>query len=186
VPDKSISFHVGDKTITARDEHALARWLSIQERITHKSNSPQESTTMSIDLSAVVKAYGLQALTNYMKSEGTSFGVSEFELAQVATEHASRQYPNDRSDVAFAKLYSSEASLRDAIEIAKNASFTADAETMKESEAACAELAKIGAEKWPSLAVSQRFARACETHPELLRKAHRRPSVFSTSYPFPR
>ena len=189
VSDKTITFDVGDKTITARDERALARWLSVQERITHKSNSPQESITMStIDLSAVVKAYGLTALTKYMTSEGTSFGVSESELTTLATEHAKRVYPDDRGDVAFAKFYSSEdgASLRRAIEIAKNASFTGDAEAEADAAAACRELQAIGKARWGSLTPSQQFARAFETNPELAKRAHRRPSVFGTSFPFPR
>jgi len=142
----------------------------------------------NIDLSAVVKAYGLQALTKHMTSEGTSFGVSESELTALATEHAKRVYPDDRSDVAFAKLYSSEegASLRSAIEIAKNVAFTADAEAEADAAAACRELQAIGKARWGSLSPAQQFARAFETNPELAKRAHKRPSMLSTSFPFPR
>src|SRR5262249_29457357 len=165
------------------NERSLAEWLAIMRRLGIRKSTNSEEPTMSIDLSAIVKSYGILALAKHLASEGKSFGISESELTKLATEDAQRRFPTDRSDVAFAKLYSSEegASLRSAIEIAKNVSFTADAEALKDSEAACAELAKIGAERWPSLSKSAQFARAFETNHELAKRAMRRPSMFSTT-----
>src|SRR5262249_60455125 len=97
-------------------------------------------------------------------------------------------YPSDTPQMAFTKLYTESNELRDAIEIAKGAAFqdaVSDA-IERDSREAMAELTKIGKARWPSLTPSQRFARAFETNPELARRAHRRPSVFSTSHPFPR
>src|SRR5262249_10715760 len=58
---RSVTF---DTTDGARmrfpSKRALAEWLAIQSRI-RKSNSPQEPTTMSLDLSAVVKAHAIAA-----------------------------------------------------------------------------------------------------------------------------
>src|SRR5262249_22460834 len=185
VPDKTIRFDVGDKTITARDERALARWLSVQERI-HKSNSTEESTTMSLDLSAVVKAHGIGALCRHMIKSATSFGVDEHALVKLATEDAQRKYPTDTPAIAFSKLYTESNELRDAIEIAKGVALQNDvADALaQDSEAACAELTAIGKARWPSLSPAQRFARAFETNPTLAARAHRRPGP-STSFPHP-
>src|SRR5262249_35303778 len=51
---------------------------------------------------------------------------------------------------------------------------------------ACAELQKIGNERWPSLSSAQRFARAAECNPQILKRAYRRPSVFAAgAFPHP-
>src|SRR5262245_6192269 len=102
------------------NERSLAEWLAIMRRLGIRKSNNSEEPTMSIDLSAIVKSYGILALAKHLASEGKSFGISESELTKLATEDAQRRFPTDRSDVAFAKLYSSEegASLRSAIEIA--------------------------------------------------------------------
>src|SRR5262249_38393443 len=135
------------------NERALAEWIAIQHRVRKSTTTPEDHHHMSntLDLSAIVKSYGLQALTKHMQAEGTSFGVSESELTSLATEHAQRLYPNDRPDVSFAKLYSEDQSLRSAIELAKNAAFTADAEAEADAAAACKELQAIGKARWGSL-----------------------------------
>src|SRR5262249_51255108 len=90
---------------------------------------------------------------------------------------------------AFAKVFSdtSEAGviLRRAYNICKNSAYESLAQDQADSEAACRELSAIGKKNWPSLTPAQRFARAFETNPELAKRAHKRPSVFSTSYPHP-
>ena len=143
----------------------------------------------NIDMSAIVKAHGV-ALFKYIVSENNSFGLSEEDVVKLATEHAARIYPGDRGDVAFAKMFSATdeagATLRAAVSVAKNASLqdAVAAEVEKDVRAACAELAKIGAQRWPSLTKAQQFARAAETNPTLLAKAHRRPGP-SVSFPYP-
>jgi len=167
------------------NERALAEWIAIQHRV-HKSNSTEESTTMSLDLSAVVKAHGIGALCRHMIKSATSFGVDEHQLVKLATEDAERKYPTDTPAIAFSKLYTESSELRDAIEIAKGVALQNDvADALaQDGEAACAELTAIGKARWPSLSPAQRFARAFETNPTLAARAHRRPGP-STSFPHP-
>ena len=141
---------------------------------------------MSLNLSEVVKAHGITALCKHMVAEGTSFGIDEHELVELATEDANRRYPSDTPAMAFSKLFMESSELREAIEIAKAAALQDDvaAEIEKDSRAACAELSEIGKRKWPSLTPAQRFARAAETHPAILARAHRRPGP-STSFAHP-
>jgi hypothetical protein len=182
-------FLFSKETFVRKSAAATARGVDggVQSRIS-KSTS-QDSTMTNIDMSAIVKAYGV-ALFKYIVSENNSFGLSEEDVVKLATEHAARIYPGDRGDVAFAKMFSSAdeagTTLRAAVEVAKNASLqdAVTAEVEKDSRAACAELAKIGAERWPSLTKAQQFARAAETNPSLLNRAHRRPGP-STSFAHP-
>src|SRR5262249_12646060 len=101
---------------------------------------------------------------------------------------AARRYPSDTPAMAFSKLYEENSELRDAIEIAKNVAFQDDltAQLEKDAAEACAELQKIGNERWPSLSSAQRFARAAECNPQILKRAYRRPSVFAAgAFPHP-
>ena len=183
---RPISFDTVDGThLKFPNERSLAVWLAAQERI-RKSATPEEPT-MSLDLSAVVKAHGIGALCRHFVKSQSSFGVDEHQLVQLATEDAQRRYPTDTSGMAFAKLYEEGDELRAAIELAKSAAFedAVTAEIEKDARDACAELAEIGKARWPSLSPSQRFARAFETaSPDLQRRAHRRPGP-STSFPNP-
>jgi hypothetical protein len=189
VPKKhrSITFDtIAGERMKFPDERSLAEWLAIQSRI---RKSTEDHPTMSINFSDVVKSHGI-ALFKHMVSEGTSFGLSEEDVVKLATEHAQRAHPGDRGDVAFAKMFSATdeagATLRAAVEVAKNASLqdAVTAELEKDSREAMEELTKIGKARWPNLNPSQRFARAFETHPELARRAHRRPGP-STSFAHP-
>ena len=178
----AITFDVGDQRLTFPNKRSLAIWLAAQERI----NKSQEDHTMPINLSDVVKNHGVIALAKFMVEQNSSFGATEHELVELATQDAARRYPSDTPPQAFAKLFMESRELRDAIEIAK-AAVLQDAvaeEIERDSRAACDELAKIGKAKWPSLTPSQRFARAFETHPELAKRAHRRPGP-STSFANP-
>jgi len=154
------------------------------------SKQHEDSTPMPINFSHVVKSHGI-ALFKHMVSEGTSFGLSEEDVVVLATEHAQRVHPGDRGDVAFAKMFSATdeagATLREAIQVAKNAALqdAVTAEIERDSREAMDELVAIGKQRWPSLTKAQQFARAAETHPALLNRAHRRPGP-STSFAFPR
>jgi hypothetical protein len=186
VPKKhrSITFDTVDGTrMKFPNERSLAEWLAIQSRI---SKSKKDPTPMSIDLSAVVKAHGIGALCRHMIKSASSFGVHEHELVQLATEDANRRYPSDSPAMAFSKLFMESSELREAIEIAKNASLQdAVAEELeRDSRKACEELSAIGKARWPSLSRSQQFARAAETNPAILNRAHRRPGP-STSFAHP-
>jgi hypothetical protein len=149
----------------------------------------EDSTPMPVNFSDVVKSHGI-ALFKHMVSEGTSFGLSEEDVVKLATEHAQRVHSGDRGDVAFAKMFSATdeagATLRAAVEVAKNASLqdAVAAEVERDSREAMEELSKIGKARWPNLTPAQRFARAFETNPELAKRAHRRPGP-STSFAHP-
>src|SRR5262249_16838992 len=192
VPDKSISFDVGDKTITARDERALARWLSVQERIQclHKSEDPTMSTTPEQKLPDVAKREGVHVICKIMVADRKSYGVSQDELVAMISDH--ERQDGETAAKCFSRHYEADTAdglaIRKAIEMTKNAPLQDDAatEAEKDAAAACAELAKIGAERWPSLSKAQQFARAFETNIDLAKRAYRRPSGFSTSFPFPR
>jgi hypothetical protein len=185
VPKKSITFDTIDGTrMRFRSERALAEWLAIQQRI--RKSTSEDQPTMSINLSEVVKAHGIGALCRHIVKSASSFGIDEHQLVDLATQDATRRYPSDTPPQAFAKLFMESAELREAIEIAKAAALqdAVTAEIEKDSRAACAELAKIGAERWPSLTKAQQFARAAETNSSLLNRAHRRPGP-STSFAYP-
>ena len=72
------------------DEHAPAEWLAIA-----KSNPPEDST-MPINLSDIVKSHGVVALAKYMVEQNSSFGATETELVQLATQDAERRYQATR------------------------------------------------------------------------------------------
>ena len=144
VPKKSITFDTIDGTrMTFPSERAMAVWLAAQGRV--RKSTSEDSTMTSIDLSAIVKTYGVVALAKYMAEQNTSFGVTEEELTRLATEHATRVFPGDRPDVAFTKLYTDSSELRDAIEIAKSAALQDDlaAEAERDSREAMEELTPI-------------------------------------------
>jgi hypothetical protein len=121
-----------------------------------------------------------------MVEKQSSFGATEHELVALATADAARRHPGSTPAMAFAKLYEESAELRGAIEVAKSAAFedAMSAELERDSRKACEELTAIGKQRWPSLTPAQRFARAAETNPAILARAHRRPGP-STSFAHP-
>jgi hypothetical protein len=155
----------------------------------------------------------IEGLTNAMKGGGLetfckalidndSDGVSEYELVQAATKFAADANPGIRPDVAFAKLYESDVTLRKAVAKAAGAGFDvtivspgdATRQTVNETEQseAYAQLEAL-AEKLHAAATggkmtkAQAFARAFESNPELAAKAHQRPvAPAGGAYPFPR
>ena len=183
---QSISLDLADgiTRMSFPSEKALATWLAVQQRI--RKSTLEDSTTMPINLSDIVKAHGVVALAKYMVEQNSSFGATEAGLVDLATQDAHRRYPGSTPEIAFAKLYEESDDLRGAIEVAKSAAFrdVMTVEIEKDSRDAMDELNKIGKERWPSLTPAQRFARAFETNPELAKRAHRRPGP-STSFPHP-
>jgi hypothetical protein len=149
------------------------------------SHHASQEAPVAINLSDVVKNYGVVSLCKFMVEKQSSFGATEHELVALATEDAAHRYPGSTPAMAFAKLYEESAELRGAIEVCKNAMFedAMSAELERDARKACEELAAIGKQRWPNLAPASRFARAFETNPELAKRAHRRPGP-STSFPF--
>jgi hypothetical protein len=94
---------------------------------THKAAKETFSMTSTSShaefVQSVVKKFGIVALAKSMVQHEKSYGLDEHTFTQLATEHASRLYPNDRPDSAFSKLYESEESVRRACQLAKENEF---------------------------------------------------------------
>jgi len=169
------------------NERSLAEWLAIVHRIRKSTSTPEDTMSeFKTKLHDLAKRAGVVAICKVLVEEDRSFGITEPELTDLVIAEAKKNFPELTEAQAFARVYSDQSEqgviLRKAFAVAKNAAFQ---DAVDESAEACAELAKIGAERWPSLTKAQQFARAAETNPTLLAKAHRRPSPF-TSFPFPR
>jgi len=190
--DKSITFDIGDKTITARDQRALARWLAIQERIqcVHKSNSPEDNTTMDYKtkLHDMAKRHGITAIAKALVEDNNAFGISEHELTELVTAQAKRDNPGLSPAQAFTKMYAEQSEagtiLRRAFQVCKNSAYQADTADADDAAAAYAELEAIGKRDYPNLPKHVQFAKAFEAHPSLAARAHRRPGP-STSFAHP-
>jgi hypothetical protein len=147
-------------------------------------------------LRAVVKAHGITALAKGVLAGLTS--IDEHELTALATEHAQRAYPDLSPERAFEKVYMADATLREAISIAKAAEaaryfdlqpvvVSGDAALdVNDPSEAIAQLKELGRQKWPTATEAQQFANAFSdpANAELASRAHRRPSA-STVYPMP-
>src|SRR5262249_733740 len=157
---------------------------------TQKSNpSPEVPMDKKTNLAELAKRAGVVAIAKAIVDEDHSFGITEPELTDLVIAEAKKNHPELTDAQAFAKVYSEQSEggvvLRRAFQVAKNSAYQGALDSAeKDAAAACAELTKIGKDRWPSLTPAQRFARAFETNPELAKRAHRRPSVFG-AYPHP-
>jgi hypothetical protein len=160
-------------------------------------------------LRKIAQEVGVIKIAQDIADRGNSFGISELELTQLATEHAQRIYPNDRPDSAFSKLFSGNdadgVTLRRAIGVAKAAPFVTaptvvggerarggdvDADNPEAAMRAYDELlAKAVAYRKANLALSEAQAFSAvftsKENAELAARAHRRPTA-RTSFAFPR
>src|SRR5262249_31871929 len=168
---------------------ALALMLAVRERF-HK-NQPHEANTMttSTNLMDIAKREGVHVIAKIMAADQKSNGVSQDELVAMISDH--ERQDGETAAKCFSRHYEADTAdglaLRKAVEITKNAPLQDDAaaEAEKDATEAMRELVAIGKSRWPSLTPAQQFARSFECNPELAKRAHRRPSVFSTSHPFP-
>jgi len=169
-------------------EEALAHLLhnprgaAMLRRLTKSEDTMDHKTK----LAELAKRAGAVAIAKVIVEDDNSYGITEHELTELVVESAKRDNPDLTDAQAFAKIFTDQSEagvvLRRAFAVAKNAAYQSNVD---ESEAACKELAEIGKQRWPSLTRAQQFARAAETNPSLLAKAHRRPSPLST-FPFPK
>jgi len=188
---RSISF---DTTDGARmkfpNERALAEWLAIQRRIRKSaSTTSQDTSTMDLTdkLRDLAKRAGPIAIAKVIVEDDNAYGISEHELTTLVVECAKRDNPDLSEAQAFARVFTDQSEagvvLRKAFQVVKASACAADT---ADADAAMRELVAIGKSRWPSLTTAQQFARAFETNPDLAKRAHRRPSVLSTSFPFPK
>jgi hypothetical protein len=177
-PDRQAAL---DHLLHTADGAAMLRRLRKQHE---ESNSM--STTPEQKLSDLVKRAGITAVAAQIVKADSAFSIDEHTLTQLTIEHAKREHPQLTDAQAFAKVFSAQDEggivLRKAFQVVKAAVHTAD---VNDSAAACRELEAIGRRDWPGLSSHQQFAKAFEAHPELARRAHRRPSAGS-SFPFPK
>lgn len=186
----SLVQHLHDRLDRRRERHGFTKSAKEQLIMTH-----------SEFVSNVVKQYGFVALAKSGSRDQKSYGLDEPTCNRLATEDAQRIYPNDRSDVAFSKLYQSEESVRRFFAVVKAATFTGtfsggipvqvvggeDAQAVNDPKEALQQLAEIGQQRWPSETKEKQFARAFEANPQLAAKAHRRPAAPAGGvYPMPR
>jgi len=153
----------------------------------HKHEDQPIMSTPEDKLRDLAKRAGIVAICKVLVEDDDAHGISEHELTELVTEQAKRDHPDLSAAQAFARAFSAQDEagiiLRRAFNVCKNSALQADVD---DSADAMRELVEIGERRWPSLTTAQQFARAFETNPELARKAHRRPSVFSTRFPFPK
>jgi hypothetical protein len=144
----------------------------------------------------VVKRHGIVAVAKSIVAEQRSYGITEHEFVELATEYAKAQHPELSGAQAFAKLYQVPEVWR-ACEVLKSMPFVADlsplvvggetAQAVDDPSEAIAQLKQLGARKWPTATEAQQFANAFTdpVNATLAQKAHRRPAP-TTSYEFPR
>jgi len=155
------------------------------------SKSSEESVTMSTTpeekLSDLVKRAGITAVAAQIVKADSAFSIDEHQLTALTIEHAKREHPQLTDAQAFAQVYSAQDEggviLRKAFSIARNATLQTDVD---DSAEAMRELQAIGKRDYPGRSSHQQFAKAFEANPELARRAHRRPSAGSTSFPYPK
>jgi hypothetical protein len=105
-------------------ERALAYIIAARQRL-RKSSEDTSKTREELkaerdeQLRAIVKAHGITALAKGVVAGLTS--IDEHELTALATEHAQRAHPDLSPAQAFEKVYLADATLREAISMAKAA-----------------------------------------------------------------
>jgi hypothetical protein len=162
----------------------LGRMSKAEAHTTGKDHPTMDKTT---ELRAIAKAGGIIAVAKAITDENRSYGITEHEFVELATEHAKAAHPDLTEAAAFAKLYQIPEVWR-ACAVLKAMPFQVDlqplvvggesAQAVDDPTEAIAQLKQLGARKWPTATEAQQFANAF-TDPvnrELAAKAHRRPS----------
>jgi hypothetical protein len=176
--------HLTDALDAKRERHGFEK---------RKESPPMDTTT---ELIKIMKDGGGPVVLCKSIVDRGSAPCTEVELT-AAISKAAAAASGEREDVAFAKLFEREESVRRAINIAKAMPFVADltpvmvggadARDLSDESEAIAQLKQIGRDRWPTASEAQQFARAL-TDPKnavLAAKAHHRPAA-TTNYPFPR
>ena len=156
------------------------------------------TTTSADECRIIYKRDGLAAVAKRINDEGTS-PLSEQELNKLASDEFAKQaLPGERSNTAFARLYSAPENLelRKAFQVARNTpaalmapvALRHDDTVSADVSTAAYELlvgkAKLLRATAPHLSEAQAFAKVFEADPVLAAKAHQRPTA--AAYPFPR
>ena len=150
------------------------------------------------ELRDIVKAGGYVAVAKAIIDENRSYGISEHEFVELATEHAKAAHPELTEAAAFAKIYQIPEVWR-ACNLLKSMPFHGDVtpvmvggedtRDLSDTSKAIAQLKQLGARKWPTATEAQQFANAFTdpVNATLAAKAHRRPTAPAGGiYPYPR
>src|SRR5262249_13252548 len=135
----------------------------------------------------IAKRYGIGAIAKSIVEDDHAYSITEHELTDLVIECAKRDHPGLSDAQAFTKVFTAQDEggiiLRKAFNVVKSTSHAADVD---DSAEAYRELEAIGKRDYPGLSSHEQFAKAFEAHPELAKRAHRRPSAGSTSFPYPK
>jgi hypothetical protein len=169
----------------------LARLHKAADQTGKESNMDKIETVRD-----VVKRHGIVAVAKSIIDENRSYGITEHEFVELATEHAKAQHPELSDAAAFAKLYQIPEVWR-ACNVLKSMPFVADvvplvvggesAQAVNDPSEAIEQLKQLGARKWPTASEAVQFENAlCDpVNHKLARRAVPIPQA-TTSYPFPR
>jgi hypothetical protein len=187
----------------SRDGAALLHRMRTTKR---NENDPMTKTEIEAKLAENVRKMGAGAIEiakAVIAKEANVVDLTEEEFTAVITAHAQKMYPNDRADVAFSKVFSSDETIRRAYAIVKSLPPTLDfqpivvsgATTFQDgladrSEAynAIVEMARKLRERVPELTEAKAFERTISdpTNRALAERALSRPLPPSGGYAFPR
>jgi hypothetical protein len=99
--------HLGDHNLAARVvEHTIDRLGDLRQRHGFEKAHEKEKSTMDDNLTSILKSHDdLISFCKRAVEGGETGGVSETALVEAVTKHACSRFPNERGDVAFAKLW---------------------------------------------------------------------------------
>jgi hypothetical protein len=169
----------------------LQRMSKAAEQTAKESNMDKIETVRD-----VVKRHGIVAVAKSIIDENRSYGITEHEFVELATEHAKSAHPELSGPQAFAKLYQIPEVWR-ACNLLKSMPFQVDVEPLvvggadtrdlSDESKAIAQLKQLGRDRWPTASESQQFERALidPVNHKLARRAVPIPQP-TTQYPFPR
>jgi hypothetical protein len=187
-PDHAQALH---HLLNTSHGNALVARLKAADQTAKESNMDKIETVRD-----VVKRHGIVAVAKSIVDENRSYGITEHEFVELATEHAKAQHPDLTEAAAFAKIYQTPEVWR-ACNVLKSMPFVADvvplvvggesAQAVNDPSEAIAQLKQLGARKWPTATEAQQFERALTApeHHALARRAVPIPRA-TTSYPWPR
>jgi hypothetical protein len=168
-----------------------------RERHGYQKSAKDHTMDTEQHLDSILKDFGPIALAKYI-CDSDRAPCTEGEFVAAVAKAASEQHPDIPADVAFAKLYEAEETVRRACGVLKAAPFVvvadlkpaqvggADARDVDSPEAALAQLAELGRRRWPTASAAQQFTNAFTdpANAKLAQLAHQRPKP-TTAYAFP-
>jgi hypothetical protein len=182
----------------ALSEHLIDRLSSLRRRHGFEKTATKDHPPMDTLTEIMKSGGGIAGVCAAIVAKGhTSF--TEAELVSAASAVAVERWPELSLSPAqaFSRVYSAGTEeariLQHALSVAKAGELGAfnvtqvggtDAQALDDPQAALAQLAELGQQRWPNERPDVQFARAFGLRPDLAVKAHRRPSP-TTSYAMP-